>query len=218
MAAPQNRGNSRAWAPKGPKTGGRSPQTGAKTPERRKRPIFAPWPPKRGNTRPRDTQTRSEPDKRLPWHPARSACLQNRLGHKKTPPEGIRTAPLTSSNCPRGKTVCLDKAARRVGAGREDGKRKKAPQLQRPRGEWSVRSRVWAEPWRRAIVRVISDRRISHFIHKIADLIGQDSIVLDLTVGKFFRDAVREGGTAIRIGFTVCTASAGVQWDDIAII
>jgi len=127
MAAPQNRGNSRAWAPKGPKTGGRSPQTGAKTPERRKRPIFAPWPPKRGNTRPRDTQTRSEPDKRLPWHPARSACLQNRLGHKKTPPEGIRTAPLTSSNCPRGKTVCLDKAARRVGAGREDGKRKKAP-------------------------------------------------------------------------------------------
>ena len=35
---------------------------------------------------------------------------------KKRRPKGIRTAPLTSSNCPRGKTVCLDKAARRLGA------------------------------------------------------------------------------------------------------
>ena len=117
---------------KSPRTGGRSPQTGAKTPERRKRPIFAPWPPKRGNTRPRDTQTRSEADKRLPRHPARLVAPQNRgderagvagvdergrrcagmphrRRHKKTPPEGIRTASFTSSNCPRGKTVFLTK-------------------------------------------------------------------------------------------------------------
>ena len=115
-------------------------------PKRQKRPIFALWRPRRGNTRARDTQTRSEPDKRLPRHPARLVAPQNRgdaragVGrrercaggplrrrHKKTPPEGIRTASFTSSNCPRGETVCLDKAARRVGAGREDGKRKKAP-------------------------------------------------------------------------------------------
>ena len=114
-----------------PKQAAAASKTGAKTPERPKRPIFAPWPPKRGNTRPRDTQTRSEPDKRLPRHPARSARLQNRWSgwrrHKKRRPKGIRTAPLTSSNCPRGKTVCLDKAARRLGAEREDGKHKKAP-------------------------------------------------------------------------------------------
>ena len=121
-------------------------------PKRQKRPIFALWRPRRGNTRARDTQTRSEPDKRLPRHPARLVAPQNRgdaragvgassrartssvssaqacptgAGTKKTPPEGIRTASFTSSNCPRGKTVCLDKAARRVGADREDCKHKK---------------------------------------------------------------------------------------------
>ena len=190
---------------KSPKTGGRSPQTGAKTPERRKRPIFAPW-PQNGETLDRATRKHaaSQTNAFLGILRAPPACKID-SGTKKTPPEGIRTAPLTSSNCPRGKTVCLDKAARRVGAGREDGKRKKAPQRKKPRGRWSVRSRVWAEPWRRAIVGVISLREERREEHKIANLTWKDTIMFNVSVGNLFWDASRKRRTTICIYVIIAT-------------
>jgi len=126
MAAPQNRGNSRAWAQKAPERAASASNT-----PKRQNAVNAPFSrldPQNGETL--DRATRKHAASQTNAFPgilrAPPACKID-SGTKKTPPEGIRTAPLTSSNCPRGKTVCLDKAARRVGAGREDGKRKKAP-------------------------------------------------------------------------------------------
>ena len=130
MAAPQNRGNSREWAQKAPQN--RRPQPPKQAPKRQNA-VNAPFSrlgPQNGETLDRATrkhaasQTNAFPGiLRAP--PACKIAGAAGAGTKKRRPKGIRTAPLTLSSCPRGKTVCPDKAARRVGAGREDGKHKK---------------------------------------------------------------------------------------------
>jgi len=126
MAAPQNRGNSRAWAQKAPERAASASNT-----PKRQNAVNAPFSrldPQNGETLDRATRKHaaSQTNAFLGILRAPPACKID-SGTKKRRPRGFGRR-LSLYRAAQGeRQFCLDKAARCLGAEREDGKHKKAP-------------------------------------------------------------------------------------------